>query len=363
MTIALSTKSKLYFVDGTLPRPQATSPNLKKWVRCNDMVMSWILNSLTKSIADSIVYAKTARDMWVDLDERFGQINGAKLYHVNKELSNVSQNTDDIAAYFTKIKSLWDELDDLDEVPPCSCDSAEKMKKREQNKRLLQFLMGLNDAYNTIRGNVLMMSPLPSISQVYSMLIQEEKQREIRSAGHFFGDSASLTAEFHKPKFTYKEGPERFDDKTSSRSEKFEGRRSSLFCNYCKKPGHSIEKCYRLHGFPANFKFRNQRRTAAATHSNSQETPAQEQPGIPGLSKEQYSQLVALIHNVQENQLSFPGQQAPPSSAAFSSFSGKSPVHYRHSLTILSSFSDWTHTWILDTGASDHMCHNKDFFC
>jgi len=88
--IALSTKSKLYFVDDGLPRPQAASPELKKWTRCNDMVMSWILNVLTKNIADSVIYAKTARQMWVELEERFGQVNGAKLYHVKKELCTIS---------------------------------------------------------------------------------------------------------------------------------------------------------------------------------------------------------------------------------------------------------------------------------
>ena len=91
MTIALSTKSKLCFVDGSLPRPSLNSPSLKKWLKCNDMEMSWILNVLSKSIADSISYAKSARQMWVELEERFGQINGAKLYHVQKEMCNVSQ--------------------------------------------------------------------------------------------------------------------------------------------------------------------------------------------------------------------------------------------------------------------------------
>ena len=44
-----------------------------------------------------------------------------------------------------------------------------------------------------------MICPLPSISQVYSMLIQEENQREIRSADHFLADSTSLAAEVNKP--------------------------------------------------------------------------------------------------------------------------------------------------------------------
>jgi len=88
---------------------------------------------LVKSIADSVIYTKTARQMWVELEERFGQINGAKLYQVKKEMCNVSQGTNDIATYFTKVKGLWDELDDLDEIPVYTCNSVEKMLKREQN--------------------------------------------------------------------------------------------------------------------------------------------------------------------------------------------------------------------------------------
>jgi len=136
--------------------------------------------------------------MLVELEERLEQINGAKLYHAQKEMCNVNQGASDISTYDIKVKGLWDELDDLDEVPVCACASAEKIFKREQNKKLLQFLIGLNDDCNSVRGNILMMSPLPSISQVYPVLIQEEKQQEIRSTGHFLADSASLAVEAHK---------------------------------------------------------------------------------------------------------------------------------------------------------------------
>jgi len=34
--------------------------------------------------------------------------------------------------------------------------------------------------------------------------------------------------------------------------DKPDSNRTSPFCNYYKKTGHSIDKCYRLHGFPPN---------------------------------------------------------------------------------------------------------------
>jgi len=71
LLIALSTTGKLFFIDGTLTRPISTS-DLKRWIKCNDMVMAWILNVVAEDIGDGIIYAKSARDMWIQLQERYG---------------------------------------------------------------------------------------------------------------------------------------------------------------------------------------------------------------------------------------------------------------------------------------------------
>jgi len=89
-------------------------------------------------------------------------------------------------------------MSDLDDIPVCSCPSARKLLNREEKQKLVQFLIGLNDNYNVIRGNTLIMNPLPSINQIYSMLIQEEKRREVKSVGHFLIESASLSVDVHK---------------------------------------------------------------------------------------------------------------------------------------------------------------------
>lgn len=39
-----------------------------------------------------------------------------------------------------------------------------------------------------------MSTPLPSLSQVYNILLQEQAQRDIHSSGHFMKDAASLHA-------------------------------------------------------------------------------------------------------------------------------------------------------------------------
>lgn len=104
--IALSAKNKLSFIDGSLSEPAVSSPTYKAWNRCNDMVISWLLNSLSKDIAESVLYSKTAKDIWKELEDRFGQCNGAKLFQLQKELSDLVQGNSDVAGYYTKVKGF-----------------------------------------------------------------------------------------------------------------------------------------------------------------------------------------------------------------------------------------------------------------
>lgn len=178
MIIALLARNKLCFVDGSLPKSLSTSSSYKSWSMCNDMVISWILGALSTSIGRSVIYSTSAHQMWLKLDERYGVSNGAQLFGLHKELTEVSQGNQSISNYFTKIKMLWDDIDSLCLAPICTCGchygAAQKLTQFQQDQQVIQFLMGLNDSYNMMRGSILMRSPLPSLGHVYTLLLQEE---------------------------------------------------------------------------------------------------------------------------------------------------------------------------------------------
>ncbi|KAJ1429088.1 Gag-polypeptide of LTR copia-type [Sesbania bispinosa] len=67
MIIALSVKNKLGFVDGSIPQPPADDPQLAAWFRCNNVVISWLYNSVSKEIVASIMYFRLASEIWNDL--------------------------------------------------------------------------------------------------------------------------------------------------------------------------------------------------------------------------------------------------------------------------------------------------------
>uniref|UniRef100_A0A0V0IN37 Putative ovule protein n=1 Tax=Solanum chacoense TaxID=4108 RepID=A0A0V0IN37_SOLCH len=261
LVIALSAKNKLGLIDGTLVEPLVSSVQHKMWSRCNDMVISWILNSLSKDIADSVLYSRTARDIWKELAARFGQCNGAQLYQLQKELSDTIQGSNDIAGYYTKVKKLWDELDAINTFDHCSCNCTcggkVKTIKSHHDGRLIQFLMGLNETYSAVKSNILMLDPLPTVGHAYSLLIQDEKQKEVYIAAHL--TKAAFLAS--NQRFNNTPRPS-IEQKFSGTEEKFKPhfdknvnrRNGGKFCTHSKLTNHYVGNCYRLIGFPPNFK-------------------------------------------------------------------------------------------------------------
>ena len=68
MLIALSVKNKLGFIDGSIPKPDSSNlPLLNSWIRNNNVVISWILNSVSKEISASIIFSESASEIWLDL--------------------------------------------------------------------------------------------------------------------------------------------------------------------------------------------------------------------------------------------------------------------------------------------------------
>lgn len=104
MTITLTAKNKIKFVNGNLIKPDDSDPTMHAWTRCNNMVISWLLNSVSKEIAASIIYIDVARDMWLDFKDRFSQQNSPSIFELHKAISSLSQENESVSTYFTSLK-------------------------------------------------------------------------------------------------------------------------------------------------------------------------------------------------------------------------------------------------------------------
>ncbi|KAK9733756.1 hypothetical protein RND81_04G090200 [Saponaria officinalis] len=339
MLIALSAKNKLGFVDGTIAKPASTSSTAKAWQMSNDVVFSWILNAVSEDIANSILYSDSAKQAWNELEEWFGQSN-----------VEFTQGNDTISSYFTKIKVIWDVIDSMGLNPNCSCTctcgASEKRVKFQQDQRIVQLLMGLNDLYSVIRGTILLQNPLPSLSTVYNNLVQEERHGEIHNETPFPSNSASFYAKNHKFTRGGASGTTQpFRDKGFVSDAK-----RPVSCNYCKKPGHTIDRCYKL-------QYNRNKKLANVAHINFHDEllggfGAQQGNAVSSedIDPTIYHQLMHVLRNAGQPTVTNAAQSVP-SSSNFAGITTQLPVVYA-----------CNSSWILYTGASDHMCFNKDLF-
>ena len=122
MTTALSAKNKLRFVNGTILQPNDESdPIFSDWQRCNDLVLSWINNCLSRQIHAIVLYIYTAKGVWDDLKQRYNQGNGTRVHHLKQAIASFKQENLTISDYFTTLKGLWDELLNYRPIPGCIC--------------------------------------------------------------------------------------------------------------------------------------------------------------------------------------------------------------------------------------------------
>ncbi|XP_070036410.1 uncharacterized protein [Nicotiana tomentosiformis] len=225
------------------------------------------------------------------------------------------------------------------------CGGKTKSFKSQQYGRLIQFLMGLNYAYSAARSSLVMLSPLPSINHAYSLLIRDEKQREVHITQHP-GEGAFLAAKQF--------GVQRFSSEKRNYSDE---KKSAQFCNYCKKQNHTIETCYRLKGFSADFKFTKPRKFSLGAKSNvvlpAEENGFQsENSGEKPMTQDQYHSLYQLLQYVK---IGNQGEQVPEDTVS-ANYAGIYPSAYP-SKSYISVFVN-SISWILDSGASEHMTSN-----
>jgi hypothetical protein len=267
------------------------------------------------------------------------------------------------------MKGLWDELGNHQPIPTCTCGALKTIiLSYHHQQHVYQFLMELNESYSHVQGQILLIDPLPSINKVFSLVIQEERQRMISSSSLSFNQNtiALFTKTLSLTRFTG--------------NKSLYIRKDQPICSHCGISGHTVEKCYRIHGFPPGYKFNRGKNASPSVNQVS----GLNTPQLP-ITYEQCQQLINMFkptiseHDSSVNQVSLstnkeseiPMQGESMTSAGdSSSITQLSTLDSKHSvfasslsLTQQSSLSNPTKIlWIIDTDATNHMMCSISFF-
>ena len=175
MTVALAARNKMKFIDGRLPPPQEDDDLYDTWFRCNSLVISWILHAVSTDIADNVMYLDNASTIWSELEERYHQRNAPRIFEAKRSLTALVQGSQSVTNYFTRLKTLWDLIQEFRPQPLCTCGAMKTITEYQDEDRVLQFLIGLNESYAHTRSQLLLQEPLPNINRIFAAVVQEEK--------------------------------------------------------------------------------------------------------------------------------------------------------------------------------------------
>ncbi|KAL4560354.1 hypothetical protein LXL04_032504 [Taraxacum kok-saghyz] len=322
VSIFIGGKGKEEYLSDDLVQPEEKSPEFKRWKAENNMVMSWLLNTMIPKIGEQFMFYKTASEIWEAARDTFSnQENTSALFEIKGILHNLRQGDLTVTSYFTSLNRYWQQLDVLDTLTwSCSADG-KQYKRIPETERIYKFLLGLNQELDEVRGRILGMKPMPSLREVFSEVRREESRRRVMLgvSGHPVTEGSALATRFpSNPKSGT--GP----------SQKKTGR---PWCDHCKRPGHTKETCWKIHGKPADWKPSS--RGNLATSEN-----------LEPFTKEQLEALRKVLQSttLEDKGIAAIAQQGGGFSSAFTtSTSGTRP-------------------WVVDCGATDHMTGDRNTF-
>ena len=239
---------------------------------------------------------------------------------------------------------------------------------------LIQFLMGLNESFTQVRGQILLMDPMLHMDRVFSLLRQEERQISIGQLHVPHVESTALLCKSESVRST-------------SSKQNFQ-KRDKPTCTHCGFVGYTVDKCYKVHGYPLGYRTKEKGPMAnQVSHntpgSNAMTVNEEISPFQLSQLQAQCQQILALLNtkplpsNTAETSNPNVTYQALANIASSSSLlvHSMSGSFLYKSLCLPNNFTpNLSHSvfvfnvkfpkavnenlWIIDTGATDHMVHS-----
>lgn len=95
-----------------------------------------------KHLTHVLIYSPAAMIIWNDLRDQFNMIDGARIFHLNRELYETRQGDSSVVDYFSTIKMIWDELFVVDDDSLCTdCFVSPRVVASKDMHSLIQFLI------------------------------------------------------------------------------------------------------------------------------------------------------------------------------------------------------------------------------
>ncbi|KAJ0532313.1 putative transcription factor interactor and regulator CCHC(Zn) family [Helianthus annuus] len=337
MKLALEAKNKFGFINGNCKKNTEDLVLSSQWDRCNSVVLSWLLNSVSEELYLGQVFSKLASEVWTNLKETYDKVDGSIVYDLYKKINCITQNGSSVSEYYHKLNTMWKQFGAVLQLPTCSCQAAKDFNDFSTLIKLMQFLMGLDDIYQPVRTNLLTREPLPSVKVAFSIVSREESHRNTSNATK--NQNVSFASKTNQS----------FEQK----KREFKGPNPNFKCTHCNKIGHTVDRCFEVIGYPQSFK-KKPVGQSGKKFSNSKSNVSSV-PSASPFSPEQVAKILSLLGEKSSTE-SQPSNMGGKTSCGFNSLG-----EFMCCSSLINFGFDYN--WICDSGANQHMVKtDKDMF-
>ena len=358
VSLALGGRSRIEFIDKNHSAPDVQSSQYKSWFANDQMVQSWLLNTMEQHIAEIFSYSDSAADLWDAVKEMYGnQNNAARVFQLKKDISCLHQEGKSFVQYLGNMKSMWNELAIY---RPHTTDTTILLKRAEEDK-IFQLLANLSSEYEDLRSRILMNSELPSFANVCATIQREQTRKKVMNRNIKLDPSEARAFVSHQ---------RRYEEKG------YKARRPDLKCSHCSNIGHLVERCWELHPelkpkFPRDnkggYKHPQPSRYKANMISN---RPASGVSTFTSSPVDLINEFAAYLNAKQNAQQNTSDIEEKDSSALIGQFAGFLAANKNVSAEdvpgILNAFSSALtisnvhDCWIIDSGATDNITNKRN---
>ncbi|XP_026419684.1 uncharacterized protein LOC113315633 [Papaver somniferum] len=267
------------------------------------------LTGATKQPTEDSDPTPTAKDIWDAVKHRYYEgADKSILYDLSRKAMETKQAGRPVATFFSDLTIIWQELDYRKPITFNQADIIKIRKAEIDEERVYLFLAGLDDSYDSVRGEILRSTPLPGPEMVFS-IVRREEQRRSTMINQVVSPQIAMTV-----------------NKFGNFSQRFSLQNTGGKCTCCGNGKHTVENCFKKNGYPGwwNTRSKTEKGKGKADICSTEMTTSTTATPI-------VDELPSIIDHHVPKELGNIG------------------------LALIVANSNKDHSWILDYGATNHM--------
>ena len=172
-------------LDGSILQPSSTiktqkadqtieevdNPAYNRWIEQDQHLLSYLLSSMTKEILVQVSSCEHAAEVWSAVTDMFASQSKSRILQIRSQLSREKKGDSSAAAYYSKMKSLADEL-------------AAVGRKLDDDEIIEYILNGLNADYNPFVSSMVSKENL-TLSDMYAQFLAYEARLRQQASDEF----------------------------------------------------------------------------------------------------------------------------------------------------------------------------------